>query len=86
MHVQVHEQLHRTERKEKNIKYVTQHHQMRHKSHTKVLSKWQLRKNSQNLQNRVLLRNSQEIMLFSIFSEIYDRVLGYRCVSHRFYY
>ena len=68
-----------------HILYVTQHHQMRHKSHTKVLSKWQTRKNSQNLQNRVLLRNSKEIMLFSIFSGIYDRFLGFKCVLHRFY-
>ena len=47
---------------------------MRHKSHTKVLSKWQIKDNSQNLQNRLLLRNSEEIMLFSIFSGIYDRL------------
>ena len=33
---------------------VTKHHQMRHKSHTNILSIWQIRKNSQNLQNRVL--------------------------------
>ena len=44
------------------------------------------RKNSQNLQNRVLLRNSKEIMLFSILSGIYDRLLGFTCVLHRFYY
>ena len=25
-------------------------------------------------------------MLFSIFSGIYDRILGFRCVLHRFYY
>ena len=25
-------------------------------------------------------------MLFSIFSGIYDRLLGFRCVLHRFYY
>ena len=67
-----------------SITYVTQHHQMRHKSHTKVLSKWQIKEVSQNLQNRVLLRNSKEIMLFSIFSGIYDRFLGFRCVLHRF--
>ena len=66
--------------------YVTPHHQMRHKSHTKVLSKWLNRKNSQKLQNRVLLRNSMEILLFSIFSGIFDRFLGFRCVLHRFYY
>ena len=66
--------------------YVTQHHQMRHKSHTKVVSKWQIRRNSQKLQNRVLLRNSNEIMLFSIFSWIYDRFLGFSCVLHRFHY
>ena len=59
---------------------------MRHKLHTKVLSEGQIRKNSQNLQNRVLLRNSKEIMLFSIFSEIYDRFFGFRCVLHRFYF
>ena len=65
---------------------VTQHHQMRHKSHTKVLCKWQIKEAwSKNL-NRVLLRNSKEIMLFSIFSGIYYRVLGFRCVLHRFYY
>ena len=45
-----------------------------------------LRKNSQNIQNRVLLRNSKDIMLFSIFSGIYDRFLGFRCVLHRFDY
>ena len=66
--------------------YVTHHHQMRHKSHTKVLSKWQNNKNSQNLQNRVLIRNSMENMLFSIFSGIFDRFLGFRCVLHRVYY
>ena len=70
------------------LTYVTQHHQMRHKSHTKVLCKWQIKdvKNSQNIKNRVLLRNSKEIMLFSIFSGIYYRFLGFRCVLHRFYY
>ena len=52
--------------------YVTPHHQMRHKSHTNVLSKWLNRKNRQKFQNRVLLRNSMEIMLFSIFSGIFD--------------
>ena len=45
-----------------------------------------LRKNSQNIQNRVLLGNSKEIMLFSIFSGVYDSFLGFRCVLHRFYY
>ena len=69
---------------ERLFSYVTQHHQMRHKLHTKVLSK--LRKNSQNLQNRVVLRNSKEILLFSIFSVVYDSCLGFRYVLHRFYY
>ena len=27
-----------------------------------------------------------EIMVFSIFSGIFDRFLGFRCVLHRFYY
>ena len=27
-----------------------------------------------------------EIMLFSIFSGILDRFLGFRCVLHKFYY
>ena len=36
--------------------YVTQHHQMRHKSHTKVLSKWQIKEEGQNLQNIILLK------------------------------
>ena len=48
---------------------------MRHKSHTKVLSKWLNKENSQKLQNRVLLRNRMELMLFSIFSGIFDRFL-----------
>ena len=59
---------------------------MRHKSYTKVLSKWLNEENSQKLQNRVLLRNSMEITLFSILSGIFDRFLGFRCVLHRFYY
>ena len=41
-----------------------------------------LRKNSKNIQNRVLLRNSKEIMLFSILSGIYYIFLGFRCVLH----
>ena len=58
---------------------------MRHKSHTKVLKNGKIRKNSRNLQNKVLIRNSKEIMLFSIFRGIFDRFLGFRFVIHRFY-
>ena len=45
-----------------------------------------LRKNCQKFLNRVLLRNSMEIMLFSIFSGIFDIFLGARCISYRFYH
>ena len=73
--------------KDTSLLNVTQQHQMRHKSLTKVLSKWQIKEEySKNLQNRVLLRNSKEIMSFSIFSKIYDKFLAFRCVLHRFYY
>ena len=40
---------------------------MRHKSHTKVLCEWQIKKNSQN---RVLLRNSKDIMLLLVVCEL----------------
>ena len=39
-----------------------------------------------NIQNRVLLRNSKKIMLFSIFSGIHYRFLSFICVLHRFYF
>ena len=51
-----------------------------------VLSKWQNKENSINFQNRVLSRNSMEIMLFSILSGTFDKSLGSRYVLHRFYY